>query len=84
MDLYLDLLEITTLNNGRIKVYGTVTLENGEIIYATNNYHGKSRFSNVSITMNNDELFEYSSDRGICYGQVISLFLFNFIIIFNY
>src|SRR5271155_2134168 len=79
LDLYLDLLEITTLNNGIIKVYGTVTLENGEIIYATNNHHEKSWFSNISITMNNDKLFEYSSDKGICYGQVISLFLFNFI-----
>jgi len=84
LDLYLDLLEITTLNDGKIKVYGTVTLDNGEIIHATNSYHGRSWFSNVSIVMNNNELFEYNSDKGICYGQVISLFLFNFIIIFNY
>jgi hypothetical protein len=84
LDLYLDLLEITTLNNGKIKVYGTVTLDNGEIIHATNSYHGRSLFSNISIIMNNNELFEYSSDKGICYGQIISLSLFNFIIIFNY
>ena len=61
LDLYLDLLEITTLNNGKIKVYGTVILDNGEIIHATNSYHGRSWFSNVSIVINNNKLFEYSS-----------------------
>ena len=68
MDLYLDLLEITTLNNGRIKVYRTVTLENGEIIHATNSYYGRFWFNNIFIVMNNNELFEYSSDKEICYG----------------
>ena len=39
LNLYLDLLEITTLNNRKIKVYETIILDNWLIIYATNSYY---------------------------------------------
>ena len=51
-----------------MKIYGSVTLENGAIICATNNYYNKPWFSNISVQMNSDELFDYVSDCGICYG----------------
>ena len=41
---------------------------------ATNSYHKRSWFSDISVRMNSEELFEYASDKGICYGQVIIYF----------
>lgn len=60
------------IDESEVSIYGSVTLENGAIMRASNNYHGKPWFSNVSVRMNSDELFDYTSDQGgICYGQVI-------------
>ena len=52
-------------------VYKSITLENSAIICATNKYYGKPWFSNISVCMNFNELFDYTSNEGICYGQVI-------------
>ena len=60
-----------TSDEGKVTIYGSVTIENGAIMCATNSYYGRSWFSNVSVHMNSDELFDYASDHGICYGQVI-------------
>ena len=73
LDLYLDLQSnVTSVNeNVEVHIYKSVTLENGIIIRATNKYYGKSWFSDISVRMNSDELFDYASNEGICYGQVI-------------
>ena len=71
LDLYLELLENPTIDESQIKIYGSVTLENGAIVRATNNYHNKPWFSNVSISMNSEESEYYTSDQGVCYGMVI-------------
>jgi hypothetical protein len=59
------------IDESEVTIYGSVTLENGAIMRASNSYHGNPWFSNVSVRMNSDELFDYVSDQGICYGQVI-------------
>jgi hypothetical protein len=60
------------IDESEVTIYGSVILENGAIMRASNNYHGKPWFSNVSVRMDSDELFDYASDEGgICYGQVI-------------
>lgn len=59
------------IDESEVTIYGSVTLENGAIMRASNSYHGNPWFSNVSVCMNSDELFDYVSDQGICYGQVI-------------
>ena len=41
---------------------------------ATNSYHKRSWFSDISVHMNSEELFEYASNKSICYGQVIIYF----------
>jgi len=70
LNLYLDLQSgITSVNV--VHIYKSVTLENGAIIRATNKYYGKPWFSNISVRMNSNELFNYTSNEGICYGQVI-------------
>jgi hypothetical protein len=59
------------IDKSEVTIYGSVTLENGAIMRASNSYHNNPWFSNVSVRMNSDELFDYVSDQGICYGQVI-------------
>ena len=78
MDSYLDLINISKIDNIQIKViiFESVTLENSAIIYANSSYHKKPWFSNIAIVMNSEEFFDYASDKGICYGQVIILFYF--------
>ena len=62
----------SVLTEGRIKIFGCVTLINGTLICATNLFHGHPWFSNVSIAMNSEELFdeEYQSDSGNCFAKV--------------
>ncbi|CAB4446635.1 unnamed protein product [Rhizophagus irregularis] len=73
LDLYLDLLNNPKIDDSQVKIFGSVTIENGNIIRATNSYHNKSWFSNVAISMNSEELEDYISDQGICYGQTLLL-----------
>lgn len=53
-----------------LTIFGSITLENGSIMRATNRYHNKPWFSNVAIAMNSEELFDYTTNEGLCYGQV--------------
>ena len=74
LDSYLDLLDnstITLVCETQINIYGSITLENGAIMRASNNYHNKAWFSDIAITMDSDESSDYISDQGLCYGQVI-------------
>jgi hypothetical protein len=81
LNAYLDQLsDISSVNDSKVTIYGSVTLENGAIMRATNSYHKRPWFSDVSVRMNFEELLDYSSDQGICYGQVIILFLFYFFV----
>jgi len=59
-----------SLDHYIIKIYSSVTLENGSIIRATDNFYEKAWYSNVAVAINSEELFEYLSDQEICYGQV--------------
>ena len=81
LNLYLDLDSFDNFviyEDSQVKIYGSVTLENGAIIRATSSYHSKAWFSNISISMNPDESNDYLSDQGVCYGQVIQLFTYLF------
>lgn len=69
LELYIKLLN-TSFRKYKLTIYGSVILENGAIIRTLNKYHNKPWFSNVSIAMNSEEVFNYSTDNGLCYGQV--------------
>jgi hypothetical protein len=69
LDLYLAMLDIT-FTKCRIKIFGSVILKNGAILRATNKFHGRPWFSNISVNMNSEEHSEYLSDSGTCYAQV--------------
>ena len=76
LNLYLDLFEhLLIYEESRVKIYGSVTLENGAIIRAINSYHSKVWFSNIFILMNSDESNNYQSNQGVCYRQVIYFFI---------
>ena len=55
----------------RVKIYRSVTLENGSIIRATSSFHNRPWFSDIAISMDFEESNDYLSDQGLCYGQVI-------------
>ena len=40
---------------------------------ATNNFHKSPWYSNVSIAMNSEELFDYITNEELCYGKVNNL-----------
>jgi len=67
----MELLENPTTDGSRITIYESVTLENGAIVRATNNYHNRPWFSDVSVSMDFDESEDYTTDQGVCYGMVI-------------
>ena len=72
LNVYLDQLSnISSVDDSKVTVYGSATLENGAIMCATNSYHKIPWFSDISVRMNFEELLDYSSDQGICYGQVL-------------
>ena len=82
LDLYMELLEFPTIDSeSRVKIYESVTLENGAIMRATNSYHNKPWFSNVAILMHLDESDDYISDQGFCYGLVTE-FIVNILIFY--
>ena len=75
LNWYLDELpDVSSADDSKVIIYGSVTLENGAIMHATNSYHKRSWFSDISVRINSEELFEYASDKGICYEQVIIYF----------
>src|SRR5260364_66805 len=70
LTIYFNSTKQINLDNYIVKIYSLITLENGSIIRATDNFYGKAWYSNVAVAMNFEELSEYISDQGICYGQV--------------
>ncbi|RHZ51504.1 hypothetical protein Glove_477g10 [Diversispora epigaea] len=68
---YLSELKKFFTEGSLIKIFGSVTLKNGAILRATNKFHGRPWFSNIAVTMNNEELSKYQSDKGICYAQTL-------------
>ena len=69
---YLELFDNSDIiNDALIKIYRSITLENGAIVRATSNFYNKEWFSEVAISMSSEESDDYISDQGICYGKVI-------------
>ena len=73
LDSYLDLFDFTDdiASETRVKIYGSVTLEDGSIMRATSSFHNRPWFSDIAISMDSEESNDYLSDQGLCYRQVI-------------
>ncbi|KAF0430077.1 hypothetical protein F8M41_005574 [Gigaspora margarita] len=73
LTIYFSSTNQINIDNYIINIYSSVTLENGSIIRVTDNFYGKAWYSNVAVAMNPEELLEYLTDKGICYGQIYLL-----------
>ncbi|KAF0525175.1 zn-finger domain-containing protein [Gigaspora margarita] len=73
LTIYFSSTNQINIDNYIINIYSSVTLENGPIIRATDNFYGKAWYSNIAVAMNPEELLEYLTDKGICYGQIYLL-----------
>ncbi|RHZ76436.1 hypothetical protein Glove_197g25 [Diversispora epigaea] len=75
LDVYLEIYYKNLSEHEKIDmifhIYGGVTLKFGSIMRATNKFHKKPIFSNIAVEMNADEIFEYTSDNGVCFAQVL-------------
>ncbi|RHZ64230.1 hypothetical protein Glove_326g235 [Diversispora epigaea] len=75
LDVYLEIYYQNLSEHKKIDmifhIYGGVTLKFGSIMRATNKFHKKPIFSNIAVEMNADEIFEYTSDNGVCFAQVL-------------
>ncbi|RHZ58162.1 hypothetical protein Glove_375g49 [Diversispora epigaea] len=71
LKVYLNILNIISAEGCRIKIYSFVTLKNGAILRTKNDFHHRPWFSNIAVNMNEEELSEYLSDKGICYAQTL-------------
>ncbi|RHZ70967.1 hypothetical protein Glove_264g59 [Diversispora epigaea] len=72
LDVYLEIYYQNLSEHEKIDmifhIYSGVTLKFGSIIRATNKFHKKLIFSNIAVEMNADEIFEYTSDNGVCFA----------------
>ncbi|RHZ80684.1 hypothetical protein Glove_132g242 [Diversispora epigaea] len=75
LDVYLEIYYQNLSEHEKIDmifhIYGGVTLKFGSIMRVINKFHKKPIFSNIAVEMNADEIFEYTSDNGVCFAQVL-------------
>ncbi|RHZ66447.1 hypothetical protein Glove_307g34 [Diversispora epigaea] len=71
LKVYLNILNIISAESCRIKIYSSVILKNGTILHTKNDFHHRPWFSNIAVNMNEEELSEYLSNKGICYAQTL-------------
>ncbi|RHZ76411.1 hypothetical protein Glove_198g68 [Diversispora epigaea] len=75
LDAYLDFYDQKLSEHEEIdikfRIYSGVTLKYGAKMRANNKFHKRPIFSNIAVEMNPDEIFEYTSDNGVCFAQVL-------------
>lgn len=70
-DLCDDLNQDMVTNNTKINWYSyTNMVASGDYIRAKSRYYNQPEFSNVSIKMSEEELDDYNTDEGTCFGKV--------------
>jgi hypothetical protein len=70
-DLFNNLTEEMVTQNTEISWYGYATLNSsGDYIRAKSLYYNEPSFSDVSINMSVEEVEDYRTDDGTCFGKV--------------
>ncbi|CAG8557576.1 9276_t:CDS:2, partial [Funneliformis mosseae] len=59
-----------------IKWYGSV-ISSSNTIWANSNWYQQAVFDDISINMHNDEIENYITSNGMCFGKVLMLCLVN-------
>lgn len=75
-DLFDDLTEEIVKGNTEISWYSYANVESsGDYIRAKSMHYGEPSFDDVSINMSADEVENYTTDDGTCFGKVYSIFI---------
>src|SRR6266496_5062937 len=70
-DLCEDLFEEMLMGNTEVSWYGYANVESsGDYIRAKSMYYNKPSFSNVSINMSGEEIEDYNTNMGACFGKI--------------
>ena len=70
-DLFDNLTEEEVIGNNEISWYGYANVESsGDYIRAKSLYYNEPSFSDVSVNMSEEEVEDYHTDDGICFGKV--------------
>ena len=70
-DLFEDLTEEMVASNTIIHWYSyTTAASSGDYIRASSKYYYNPEFSNISINMSEEEINDYRTDHGVCFGKV--------------
>src|SRR5437762_13566701 len=72
-DLYEDLSEEMLMGNTEVSWYSYANVESsGDYIRAKSMYYNEPSFSDVSINMSGEEIEDYNTDMGACFGLMDS------------
>ncbi len=80
LDKFFDLYEELTENEISsddifVKWYKSAVISSGDTIRAISEWYNHSIFDNISINMCNDEIEDYTTNNGMCFGKVSTNFL---------
>ena len=81
LDRFFDLLDELTENKMNddttifIKWYSSATISSRDTIHAISNWYHQAAFDNISINMNSDEIEDYTTHDGMCFGKVILMLI---------
>ena len=82
-DLCEDLSEDMLTGNTEVSWYSYANVESsGDYIRAKSMYYNEPSFSDVSINMSGEEIEDYNTDMGACFGKVY-VYLIKFALIIN-
>src|SRR5271154_654515 len=70
-DLCEDLTEEMLIGNTEVSWYSYANVESsGDYIRAKSMYYNEPSFSDVSINMSGEEIEDYNTDMGACFGKI--------------
>lgn len=74
LDKFIDLLdEFEEMDDGTsifIKWYGSAVISSNDTIRANSDWYQQAVFDNISINMDSDEIKNYVTSDGMCFGKV--------------
>ena len=69
------LLALPAADDIFVKWYKSAVISSGDTIRAISEWYNHSIFDNISINMCNDEIEDYTTNNGMCFGKVSTNFL---------
>lgn len=75
LDMFFDLYEELTEHNINsddvfVKWYKSTVISSGDTVRAISNWYQQAVFDNISVNMSTDEIGDYITHDGMCFGKV--------------